>query len=211
MATITTSPQTVPLALNHFVIIEQLTLRNVQASGALQITPAPKPSYVASLLSPYMLYLPIVLFLLLFCTAFVIQVTNKVRTSKHMLVSIVIALFAASIPAALTYLKEGSNQRAKAGPQEIPQNVRINYKNPKTAVVVWYTDAPVYGGVRYSLLPYSENKSNFITSDSGKKTLSHSVELKNLVLGKTYELEILSGSGWYTNNGSYIQFIFRPL
>ena len=211
MTTVTISPRPVPLAVNHFVTIEQLTIRNAQASGMVQIPPTPKPSYVATLLSPYMLYLPILLFLLLFCTAFIIQVTNKVRTSKHILISIVIALFAASIPSALTYLAEGSSQRAKAGPREVPRNVRIDYKSPQAATVLWYTDTPVYGGVRYSLIPFSETKSYFITSDSGKKTLSHSVDLKNLILGKTYELEVLSGGNWYTNNGTYIRFQFRPL
>jgi uncharacterized membrane protein len=193
---------------NHLAEIDQLSQRT-ETTTQTQTTPS-QDAVPTSVLSPYVVYLPLVLFLLLFITAFGMLVMNKVHSAKNVAVGLVIALFAACIPTTITFLQQSGGQITKAGPNETPRQVVITSKDKESAIVTWMTVANVYGGVRYSLAPYTANRAVYRVSDNAQATTAHAVVIPNLTKGTAYELEIQSGTGWYDNGGTYVRFIFQP-
>lgn len=105
------------------------------------------------------------------------------------------------------------NQRqglgAKAGPTDIPKNVRITNLGTNTFTISWTTDTPVTGFVKYS-----ENPSK-ITSPAGdirdqisgtaQAYTNHYVNITNLSENKTYYFLIGSGPQTYDDNGKPFQ------
>lgn len=193
---------------NHLAQIDQLSER-IETTAQTQTVP-PQETVPTSVLSPYVAYLPLVLFLLLFITAFGMLVMNKVHSAKNVAVGLVIALFAACIPTTISFLHQSGGQITKAGPNETPRQVIITSKDKESAIVTWTTVATVYGGVRYSMAPFAVSRATYRVSDNAQATTTHAVVLPNLTKGTAYELEIQSGTGWYDNNGTYVRFIFQP-
>jgi len=157
------------------------------------------------LLPSLMVYAPFLLFFALFIGAFGIQVVNKAWTLKRTMIALVIALFAASIPFALSTMQQGSLYQAKAGPDEVPRNVRIQQLSRTNTLVTWDTEADKIGAVRVGLAPLTDQTGKIVIGDLGKQVKVHTVHLEDLKLGSDYELEIFSGTTWYTDNGKVMK------
>lgn len=165
---------------------------------ALQVEQGPLSQYFPVLAT----YAPFILFFALFVGAFGIQMLSKTKTIKRIFTAFVIALFAASVPFVLTATREGVDLRSKAGPGETPQNLKIIQDSPTSALVTWNTTEDKVGAVRMSAAPYDEKNSSVAIGDAGRQVKVHSIRLNNLSRRGTYELEILSGTLWYTDNGN---------
>ena len=192
------------VAVNYFVTINELTAHNI-ASVHEEVTVA-SPSPIASTFAPFIPYTPFVLFALLFMVAFGILVVNRVRNLKNVTTALMLALMVASIPTVLTYIAQGSRQTAKAGPQEVPRNVRVAPASPASVRISWETDAARVGVVRLSKMPFILQTARLYIADDQKSVSVHSIEINSLVRQQSYEFEILSGTTWYDNKGTYIQF-----
>lgn len=192
-------------AVNYFVTINQLSARNTQDVATIQEgSPTQYPQWVDEMIP----YTPFILFSALFIAAFGIQVVNRVKTVRSIITAFFIAIFAASIPATLTYIEQGSRQQVKAGPQEVPREIRVSPKSADSILIEWKTDAEHLGMVRIGTKPLTEETGRAYVADNKQKTRVHSVEVPKLIKGETYELEIYSGRAWYDDNGKYIQFTF---
>lgn len=197
------------MAAKHFVSIEQLSLHNTSNQTGQAVAPQ-TPSIMASLppLSPGAS--SFLLFILLFSCAIGIQILKGVSGIKNYIVAFVLALVVASIPVVLDYVNTGGGQQAKAGPQEVPKKILVEYQRPGEVVITWNTEVDAYGGVRFARAPYTIETSRFLIADSGEKTKTHHVILDNLVKNHTYQFEILSGINWYAHEDTYISFTFAP-
>lgn len=192
------------VAANYFVTVNELTAHNTASAHEEVVVVSPSP--LASTLTPFIPYTPFVLFGLLFVIAFWILVVNRVRNLKNVTTAFVFALMVAGIPTALTYINQGSRQEVKAGPQEVPRNVRVAPASPTSVRISWETDATRVGVVRFNKIPFSLQTARVYIADNQESVRAHSVEIDRLVKKESYEFEILSGTTWYDNGGKYIQF-----
>jgi hypothetical protein len=152
------------------------------------------------------LYAPVAVFIIIFITVFGIFFVGRIRNWKMGITAFLLAVTLAATPYALKVLKYGADGFVNAGPDEIPRNVRIVPLSMTSVQVVWDTDAPKIGAVRISSEPYVKENARIIIGNSHDKTTSHAVSIDNLVNGKTYECEVLSGSRWYDNKGNLLVF-----
>jgi hypothetical protein len=192
------------IAANYFVTISELSAHNT-ASAHDTVIEAP-PSTITDTLAPFLPYTPFILFALLFVIVFGIFIINRVRNLKNVMAAFMVAFMLASIPTLLTYIAHGSRQEVKAGPEEVPRNVRVAPASPTSVLISWETDAARLGVVRFGTAPFTLQATRVYIADNQKSVRTHSVEIDKLVKKETYEFEILSGTRWYDNAGSYIRF-----
>lgn len=203
--------QTVPsaaqgrLAENYLLTVQSLTPKPVEAA-AEQNPPEFEDNTLTSMFSPYSTYAPVILFFLMFVSAFGVLIIYRIRNWKATFTALVIAGFAASIPLVLSSMEQGARQEAHAGPDEVPRHIRIIQRTKDSAVVFWETDAVQYGAVRAGPAPLTEESSTVYISDMGSKVQNHAVTIPKLERGKTYEIEIFSGTHWYENESQPLQF-----
>jgi hypothetical protein len=186
---------------------------NVFALSQKQVIPQTEQTVQADValppaLSPLVVYAPFFLFFALFITAFGIQVITKTWNFRRMVTAFIIALFAASIPLVLPFIREGIGTQTKAGPDDIPRNIRVVRSANDSAVVVWETGGNRIGAVRYTPAPFDERVGTVVIGDQGAFVTLHTVSLTRLKPGFTYEFDILSGTGWYDRNGKPLRFRF---
>ena len=137
------TPAPAQVAAKYFATVNELSAK-VEAKTQEETTQTQTPSRFEAL-TQYVPLAPFVLFALLFVVAFGIQVVNRVKTAKSIVTAVMIAIFAASIPATLTYIETGARQEVKAGPQEIPRNLLVGPGSSDSIVVTWETDAQAIG------------------------------------------------------------------
>lgn len=111
--------------------------------------------------------------------------------------------------AAGVYLVELGPQplTTKAGPEYIPNDVRITNISESSFTVSWSTDASALGLIKYGTSPSSINLSAFDVRDSGAGSRvysNHYVTASNLETQTAYYFEIVSGSdsSTYDDNGT---------
>jgi hypothetical protein len=192
------------VAANYFVTVSELTAHNT--ASAQKDVVVPSLSSMVNTFSPLIPYTPFILVALLFVVAFGILVSNRVRNFKNITTALVFALMVASIPTVITYISQGSRQTAKAGPDEIPRDVRVAADTPSSVLILWRTDATHTGVIRLGAAPLETQTACVYIADNRASVTDHSVRIGELKKGKTYEFEILSGTTWYDNKGSYIRF-----
>ncbi len=189
---------------SHFATIDQLTLRNEAVSG-IQVSPTPAPSPLRGMNG----YAPYILFLLLFISALGVLFIRKIRNTRDVIIGVLIAVFAASIPTVITYMRSSNYQTTNAGPNETPRNVNVRTWTRQSVLVTWSTVAQLYGGVRYGAAPFTQTQSLYRFADDSRPMTEHSVIIPVLTENTPYDFEIQSGSNWYDNGGTYIRFVFQ--
>lgn len=200
MAVLTTS-----MAVNYFVSIDQLTAHNTVK--AEESTRLPSQASTVATMGQFSPFMPFVLFGLLFCIALGIQLTNRFRDSKHILMSVLISFAVASIPAMLAYVGEGGRQQVTASPQEIPKHVVVQRRDATSVFVTWNTDAPTIGVIRLWGTPPVDGGRLFVANKQAEAG-EHTVLIDGLTGKNEYQFQILSGTTWYDNNGQNIRFTF---
>jgi hypothetical protein len=185
--------------LNVFALSqkEEVTLAEEQVEPEVPLSPT---------LSPLVVYAPFFLFFALFIGAFGIQVITRSWNMRRTVMAFIIALFAASVPFVLTSVRDGVGVGAKAGPDDIPRNVRVVKGTDESALVVWQTGGARVGAVRFGPAPIDEKTRDIAIGDLGNIVTIHTVKLDPLKAGQTYEFEILSGTSWYDDNGKPLRF-----
>ena len=149
---------------------------------------------------------PAIIFFAIFIAVFGIFLLGRIRNWKMGVTALLLAITLGATPFALNVLKQGTDESVNASPDEIPRNVKVVPLSKTSVQVVWDTDADKIGAVRISLAPYSIRNARIVVGNAGGKTKSHAITIENLTAGKTYELEVLSGSRWYDNGGKRLVF-----
>jgi hypothetical protein len=149
---------------------------------------------------------PAIIFFAIFIAVFGVFLLGRIKNWKMGVTALLLAITLGATPFALNMLKQGTDGSVKASPDEIPRNVRIIPLSKTSVQVVWDTDAEKIGAVRISLSPYLISNARIVVGNSEDKTKLHEITIGNLVTGKTYECEILSGSRWYDNEGKRLVF-----
>jgi len=188
---------------NYYLTVHALTPKvapQTEARASDRSMPAPGIS------APWLLFVPFLVFFAVFIAVFGMQVANKTWNMRRTVTALVLALFAAAIPYVLTSVREGTGFQSKAGPDEVPRNVRVAPLSTSSVLVVWETDADKVGAVRYGLPPLSAQGSTVVIGDVGKKVTRHTVKLDNLKPRAAYDFEIFSGTIWYSDNGKPLTF-----
>jgi hypothetical protein len=155
--------------------------------------------------SPLLIFTPFIIFFCLFIAAFGILTMNRIRNFRQSVTSLVIALLVAGIPYVLGVVRSGVGFEPKAGPDEIPRNIRILKQSVNSIMVMWDTDEQQLGAVRYSLPPLTVPTAIVIIEGNDAKVQHHTVTINKLKPGP-YELEIFSGTRWYDENGIPLKF-----
>ncbi len=91
----------------------------------------------------------------------------------------------------------------KASPQQAPREIRLTNLSENSVSVSWLTEEPVLGGVIYGV--NSSLSSSFVgLDDRGEDVVSslHHVTLKNLKPEITYYFRLISGAGYFDNQGT---------
>lgn len=161
---------------------------------------------LALLFSPIIIMGSIMLFFVVFFGILFIQVKHKSFDYKKTAASLIVAFVIASIPISLKTALEVTSLQTRAGPDDIPRNISITKVSATSAVVQWETKVEKLGTIKYGAQPLVSNQSEIVIANDGRATTMHRVILKNLVPGRKYELEILSGKSWYDDDGQPIQF-----
>jgi hypothetical protein len=155
--------------------------------------------------SPLYIYLPFIIFFLLFIAAFGILTMNRIWNLKRSITSLVVALIIASIPYIVSTIQNGVGFQSNASPNEIPRNIRV-VKNINNAIVImWDTDVGQIGAIRYNYLPLSNKPATILIESNGLASKIHAIKIADLIPGQ-YILEIFSGNHWYDNHGIPLQF-----
>lgn len=191
---------------SYYTSVYALTPK-VEVNQSAQATQSASP--VSSNLASIAIFAPLFIFFVLFLSVLGLQLIRKARTIKNISTAVLIAFIAASIPLVLPAIERQTLYQAKAGPDEVPRYIRIVPATPSKVLVLWTTDAEKIGAVRYSISPFSETTSTVVFGDNGIKTIDHTVQLDRLQKGKEYDLEIFSGTTWYTEKGKPIRFLMK--
>ena len=189
-------------ATNYLLTVNELSKRGEPTTEV--VTKPPQETALTTI--PY---LPFALVGALFVGALVIQVVAKIRSATALISALVFALFAASIPAALTYVQHGTQNRTNASPQTQPKILHVRYGTPTTAIFTWSTDIPTTGGIRIWQKNATVDDAKVVLDDDRSKTTNHEVTMTNLTLGTIYAFEVLSNAEWYgdTTMPLYVHFI----
>jgi len=153
--------------------------------------------------------LPFLLFGIVFICVFGFQIIHSAISIRRTVIAVVLALFAAGIPFMMKSLEQGTHQLPKAGPDEIPRNVRVVADVYTSVTIAWNTETPQIGAVRMGTAPFSLSNTFTVNGDEGKAVMKHTVRVDRLEKGKTYEFEVLSGNRWYDDSGKYLQFMVK--
>lgn len=194
----------VAIATNYFVSINELSARTTASTQEEVVQPT--PSMISQSLEPFFPYTPFILTAVLFIAAFGILIVNRTKSLKNLTTALLLALMTASIPTVISYIGTGSRQAVNAGPDEIPREVRVTPDTPSFVIISWKTDAKHTGVVRFGAAPLSNQTARVYIANDRTEVTDHSIRIGGLTKGKTYEFEILSGTTWYDNGGTYIQF-----
>ncbi len=154
------------------------------------------------------IWLPLVIFILLFISASGILLSQKIKNWKKSAVLFLLAFFIAGIPFAISSIREGFSTTTKASPDETPRSVVVREFKQGSVVVSWETDKKGIGAVRYwpDTVP-----SEAVVKIEHISTQKHTVVLTGLSAGASYELEIVSGKSWYDNHGVPVRFTLDSL
>lgn len=161
------------------------------------------------LFSPFLIYGSVILFFALFLGAIVVQIINKTLDMKRTLTSMAVAFVIASIPVSLKTALQVTQLQSRAGADAVPRNVRISQTGLVEMTVEWETQAEKIGSLRFGPAPLIENTAKVVIADMGKKKLKHTARLEGLIPDVDYELEILSGTDWYSDKGKPLKFRLR--
>jgi len=154
------------------------------------------------------IFSPFIIFLIIFVSAFGIQIINRILSRKQIISALVIALMLASIPTILNSIRSGVRFTQYASPDETPINLKVEMITTGSIAVTWQTNIPKTGGLKIAPYPLKESDMKFYIANEGKTTINHQVKLENLDR-RSYVFEILSGTSWYNHNGSYLRFDIR--
>lgn len=189
---------------NYYLEVAALTSKSApQKSGTTAII---EDSVLSLLFSPFLIYGTIGLFFAIFCCGIIYQIITKTIDMKKTISTLVVALVVASIPFTLKTALEVTSLSSRAGPDEIPRNLQIQPVTSRSVIVTWETDAEKVGAVRVGKASTLTKNSKVYIGDLGKQVKKHTVRIEELETRTIYEIEILSGSTWYDNSGTPIQF-----
>ncbi|MEK7166690.1 MAG: hypothetical protein AAB874_07820 [Patescibacteria group bacterium] len=194
------------LAAEHFATLMALTPKEQQTTSKIPVGVENTP--LTLLFSPWLIYGSIGIFFAFFLGAIIVQIINKSLDMRRTLTSLTVALVIASLPLTLKTALQITSLQTRAGPDEIPRNVKIEPVDNETAHITWDTDALKVGSVRFGPTPMNIKTATVVIADGGKRMRLHGAELKKLQKGVIYDVEILSGSEWYSDNGVPIKFKF---
>lgn len=188
---------------NYYLALSSLTPKD-----ALTQVPVAGPSGIqqASNAAVVGLFGPFVIFSSIFIAVFGVFLIGKIRNWRMGITAFLLAITLASTPFALSVLKNGTDGRVNASPDEIPRAVKIVPISKTSVQIVWNTDADKIGSVRIGIRPFIEGKTRTIVGNSGAKTKVHAVTIDKLTVGEIYECEVLSGARWYDNGGLRLLF-----
>lgn len=160
------------------------------------------------LASPYFMYGAIGIFFAVFLGGIIYQIIYRIFDWKRSFTALMLAFTLASLPFGLKLVLSQQTLQSRAGPDEVPREVRIEQTKPGTVHISWQTIAPRSGSIRYSRVPFVLEKSTVAIAAGGKAETSHEIILNNLAAG-VYEMEILSGNMWYRNGEQLLQFVVK--
>jgi hypothetical protein len=186
--------------------IQTLTQKNDQTKESVK----PQQDFftLPKSFTPYISALPFILVMLLFVIALGLQINKKIKDIRHNLTSLVLALFAASIPFILVTLHNGLGVETHANPMTVPTTIRILQTSPSSVAISWSTQIPTIGAVRYTINPNDMQTAIVIVETNRTKQTSHTITLSRLSAKTQYYVEILSNALWYDFHGYPIQFQF---
>lgn len=162
---------------------------------------------IPSHLTTFFIFGPVVLFFVLFVIALGMQIVNRTLNRKQMVSALILSFIIATIPITLRLTQGNIGFSTRAGPSEIPRNVKVIPAAAGNILISWETDELMMGAVRIGEKPLRDGQTEIIFGDNGVQTSKHTVQVKKLVRSQTYEIEIFSGTRWYTHEGSPIEFI----
>jgi hypothetical protein len=190
-------------ASTYLLTVHELSARNTVAKKTAEtIKPvAPFPFSVI-----YLPYAPYLLVGILFLGALCVQIISKIHSAKQLISALVLALFAASIPAALTYIQNGVQRETMAGPQTDPKMLSVLYTPPVTVVITWQTDVPTVGAVRYWTGITDVNHAKIVLSNNQQPTTNHTITLSSVHTNTAYLFEVLSDAKWFGSTNAPLMF-----
>jgi len=169
-------------------------------------TASTEPFQTVPLVSPMIIWIPFILFFLLFTVSFGLLIINKVWNWKRSVGAMVLALCLAGIPFVVSAIKQGVVTQYQAGSSEYPRRVKVMPKPPDSVIVSWDTDIPTVGAVRLGQSPLIMETAMVFIADNGQKIAKHTVVAENIRSGSVVELEIFSGTRWYNDGGKPLRF-----
>lgn len=194
------------IANAYLVTIEELTPK---ANATEEVTyESPLPFQVPA---QVIIFGPLLFFFVIFVSAFLVQIVGRAKDARKLVTAMVIALLFATTPFAVHRLYQGTDQEIRATPDERPRNVRIYVNAEKKYVVDWHTDTPQYGGIRVKKQKDAASKGDFVVADSGEKRTDHSVIFPNNGDTGIVEVEVLSGTMWYSDPSGRLLFTINQI
>ncbi len=196
-----------PVATNYLLTINQLSARNapVTAEEVQETKQLQQFSTISSLAS----FSPIIISIVLFVSTFIFLMMRQLKNFKNISMAVGIALFAACIPTVMNMSQGGVHQNVRAGPEEVPREIRVEKIDASAVQIRWLTDAVKIGSVRMRQKGQGETQYRVHVGDDQQAIKQHSVNITNLKKNQSYEFEILSGSTWYDNAGETLSFTFK--
>jgi hypothetical protein len=159
--------------------------------------------------SPYLIWLPYIVFFILFISAFGLLIANKIWNWKRIAGAMVLAGCLAAIPYVISAINRDMATVYRAGPEERPKQIEIIRQSKDSVIINWLTDTESVGAVRYGTIPFTQNTAKVIVTDAGTAVGKHTLKISGLKPNTAYGLEIYSGSHWYDNQGKALEFKTR--
>lgn len=197
--------QNTAVAGNYFTALSAASIGSSTTNPKAETTPVITESMLAS---PYFMYGAIGIFFAVFLGGILYQIIYRVFDWKRSFTALMLAFTLASLPFGLKLVLSQQTLQSRAGPDEVPREVRIEQTKPGTIHISWQTVAARSGSIRYSRAPFVLEKSTVAIAAGGKAGTSHEIILTNLPAG-AYEMEILSGNMWYRNGEQLLQFVVK--
>lgn len=193
----------------YYASVESLQVKAENPNAVVKTTASTVSDVTANAplpLRPYVTYIPSVV---LFVAALWIQLHDGVQSTKHLVVAVMIACFAAVIPAALLAISASTGLAAHAAPGDMPRMVHVERSGDQNVLITWQTQNNLTGAARVDPVPFDGTNPTILIADNGEQKYMHLLRVSGLLPGTTYGVEILSGTHWYNENGQPVTFTFR--
>lgn len=155
------------------------------------------------------IFIPLIIFILLFVSVYAVIAINKIRYIKRMSAIAILAFFVISIPLLVGSVKNQTRFLPQADITKIPRNIEVTQPTTQGINIRWQTDKPQIGAVRYAVAPLKFNEPILVIEKTQSPRMNHSIAMSKLMPGVIYEFEILSDDIWYDNNGKAIEFYLK--
>lgn len=134
----------------------------------------------------------------------------KVHDLNKIILVLTIMFITSAVPVSVMVVNRRTQIESLAGPDPTPKNVIVSQVKNTGFSVLWDTDKPNIGVIRYRLKDDPVNFSRIVSEEEEGQIYRHVLVITDLKPQTPYVFEILSDGTWYDDRGQPLEVLLPP-